>query len=505
MRPRVPAAAVDRLRQIVTRRIGLQTDDARAPELADALERRVRATRLNVDTYLTLLEHDPNVSEFAVLAPELTVSETYFFRHQQQHAAYTDLALPDRYRQAVAAGQRVHVLSAGCASGEEPYSLAIGALTTLGEGANAVSIVGADLNTAMIARAKQARFSAWSLRDTPPAVVQQWFHREGRDFVLDARAATAVQFTTANLFDTDSDLWRPESYDIVFCRNVLMYFAGDHAAAVVEGIARALRPGGYLFLGHAETLRGLSQAFHLRHTHGTFYYQRRDSVSEADDPVDEVAFWPLPASRPAEMPEVAPWIADIQRSADRIALLTNDDRPLTPAAPGDQARTRQMRLALDLLQAERFGDALGELDALSADAHENPDVLLLRAVLLTQHGRFAEAEQACHRLLARDELSAGAHYLLALCSEAGGDQAQSIAHDQTAVYLDPGFAMPHVHLGLLARRAGDRDAARRELEQAIALLRREDPSRLLMFGGGFSREALIALCRAELGVTGGVA
>jgi chemotaxis protein methyltransferase CheR len=113
-----------------------------------------------------------------------------------------------------------------------------------------------------------------------------------------------------------------------------------------------------------------------------------------------------------------------------------------------------------------------------------------------------QAERACEQLLALDELNAGAHYLLALCREGAGDRGGAVSHDQTAVYLDPGFAMAHVHLGLLARRANDRNTARRELEQAILLLQREDASRLLLFGGGFSRDALMALCRAELSASG---
>jgi chemotaxis protein methyltransferase CheR len=95
-------------------------------------------------------------------------------------------------------------------------------------------------------------------------------------------------------------------------------------------------------------------------------------------------------------------------------------------------------------------------------------------------------------------MNAGAHYLLALCHEGGGDLQAAGSHDQVAAYLDPGFAMPRLHLGLLARRAGDHEAARRELTEASDLLRREDSSRLLLFGGGFSRDALIAVCQAEL-------
>ena len=95
-------------------------------------------------------------------------------------------------------------------------------------------------------------------------------------------------------------------------------------------------------------------------------------------------------------------------------------------------------------------------------------MLLLAAALLTHSGQLAEAEHACAQLLAIDELNAGAHYLLALCREGAGDRRGAASTIRSPVYLDPGFAMPHVHLGLLARRAGDRATARRELEQALA-------------------------------------
>ena len=109
----------------------------------------------------------------------------------------------------------------------------------------------------------------------------------------------------------------------------------------------------------------------------------------------------------------------------------------------------------------------------------------------------------CERLLAIDELNAGAHYALALCREGDGDRQGAIDHDQVAIYLDGSFAMPRLHLGLVARKRGDLETARRELGQALVLLQREDAARLLLFGGGFGRDALVALCRAELAGCGG--
>jgi chemotaxis protein methyltransferase CheR len=160
-------------------------------------------------------------------------------------------------------------------------------------------------------------------------------------------------------------------------------------------------------------------------------------------------------------------------------------------------------LALQLLREERFTEALDLVDAFPPESARDAEVLLLQAVLLTHSSQFAKAERTCERLLDVDDLNAGAHYLLALCREGTGDRAGSTHHDQVAMYLDAAFAMPHLHLGLLARRSGDRALARRELGQALVLLQREDASRLLLFGGGFGREALVALCRTEVIASGG--
>jgi chemotaxis protein methyltransferase CheR len=162
-----------------------------------------------------------------------------------------------------------------------------------------------------------------------------------------------------------------------------------------------------------------------------------------------------------------------------------------------------LSLVLEAVRQERFADALELIGSLPADSHEDPDALLLRAVLLTNHGRVNESEEVCRRLLALDELNAGAHYLMALCREHEGDTDRAIEHGLTSIYLDPSFAMPHLHLGILAKRAGDTVGAQRELGKARVLLASEDASRILLFGGGFSRDALLQLCRMQLTAAGG--
>jgi chemotaxis protein methyltransferase CheR len=160
-------------------------------------------------------------------------------------------------------------------------------------------------------------------------------------------------------------------------------------------------------------------------------------------------------------------------------------------------------LALEHLTHERFAQAQRLISDLPSGAREDTDVLLLEAVLLVQGGDLARAEGVCRRLLDRDDMNAGAHYVLGLCREGAGDRAGAVEEHEAAAFLDPGFAMPRLQLGLLARRSGDRELSRRELVKAQALLLREDSARLLLFGGGFNREALIALCGAQLDACGG--
>jgi chemotaxis protein methyltransferase CheR len=133
-----------------------------------------------------------------------------------------------------------------------------------------------------------------------------------------------------------------------------------------------------------------------------------------------------------------------------------------------------------------------------ADSTRDPDVLLLRGVLLANSGQSRQAAETALRLLAIDEMNAGANYVLALSFEDGGDRGSAINHYRIAVYLDPTFAMGHLHLGIALRREGDYPAARRTLAQAQMLLEREDASRLLLFGSGFTRDALVALCQSEI-------
>jgi chemotaxis protein methyltransferase CheR len=486
----------------IAQKVGLRFDDSKLTFLAEVLGRRLAARRMDAAAYLTALTSGADDDELRALGRELTVGETYFFRHSEQFNALCAVVFPERMT--VRAPLRtLRLLSVGCATGEEPYTLAILARQQALEPSFQVSIAGVDLNRDSLEHARRGVYSTWSLRETPVDVRERWFTPQERSFRLAPELREAVRFHEHNLVRPHAELFAPNTYDVIFCRNVLMYFTPERMAEIVQRLTLALAPGGYLFLGHAETLRGLSQSFHLCHTHGTFYYQRKDALA----PPPELAW------RPAATPVagwtaasgaawVDDWLQTVERSVDRIKTLSGG-RPepaapdaMTPATP--LAGRRDLQEPMALLASERFSEALASLQASSEQDSIDPAVLLLRAALLTHQGELVPAETTCRQLLELDELNAGAHYLLALCFERREQLAVAAEHARTAIYLDAGFAMPHLHLGLMARRRRDLESARRELGQALWLLEREDPARLLLFGGGFTRSALLKLCRSEL-------
>lgn len=512
MTPVPGRADIEQFRALVSCHLGLQHEDGKLDYLADVMRQRMQSVGRprfeSCSAYLGHLNASPNgAAEWRTLAEQLTVNETFFFRNTDNFLALAEIVLPERIR-ANAQTKQLRILSAGCSSGDEPYSLAIMVREALPDlDAWDVKIIGIDINPAILLKATQGRYSEWSLRATSDEVRRRYFRADGADFVLASEIQKMVSFEERNLVDEDPLFWAPNAYDVVFCRNVLMYFSRETARGVVGRIRQALRPRGFLFLGHAETLRGITPEFHLCHTNDTFYYQQPDACDAAAK-----ATWAAAPDEHAEdlMPEVelsANWVDVIHHAATRIAKLAAP--PVTHKPLGTQPvltappRAWDLSLVLEAVRQERFADALELIGSLPADSNEDPDALLLRAVLLTNHGRLKESEEVCRRLLDLDELNAGARYLMALCREHDGDANGAIEHGQTAIYLDPGFAMPHLHLGILAKRSGDYATAQHELGQALVLLASEDAARILLFGGGFSRDALLQLCRTQLLAAGG--
>ena len=242
------------LGDLIQERFGLTFDGVRQGILASRLQPRMRELRLESPRayYEYLRFHPQRDVELDRLPALVTNNETYFFRETRQFEILIDHVLPDR--RAAAPTRPLRLLSAGCSSGEEPYSLAIalhnaGLLPPAGQ---PWEIDACDLNPERIARAREAVYDETSLRACDPEARRRYFTVEDGRYRLKDRYRAGLRFFQSNLLAPGFALERP--YDVILCRNLLIYFCDAAFDRLIALLGRSLLPGGYLFLGHSESL-----------------------------------------------------------------------------------------------------------------------------------------------------------------------------------------------------------------------------------------------------------
>lgn len=278
------------LRDMIGQRLGIWFDDAKRDLLADKLSDLMAARGItSFLDYYYLLRYDPDAERhWTELIDRLSVPETWVWRQPEQLRALAEIVAPGHF--ARHPGRPLRIWSAACCSGEEPAGIAI-ALAEAGLWHRSpIEIVGSDASPAMIERARRGTFGARALRNLPEALRERWFRCEsgGTTWRLDPRLHERLRFTVANLVDADAI--RPlASADVVFCRNVFIYFADDTIVRTVRTIAREMPDDGYLFLGASESLTRLGTEFELAEVGDAFAYvkspaARRSATAPASRP-----------------------------------------------------------------------------------------------------------------------------------------------------------------------------------------------------------------------------
>jgi chemotaxis protein methyltransferase CheR len=263
------------LRDLIATASGIAFDERSRFIVERRLVPRLRALKLDdFGAYYRYLLYSPEAGEeLDRMLESVTIRESYFFREWPQFEAFRDELLP-RFARENAAARRLRIWSAGCATGEEPYSAAILVLESgLFKGWR-VDVLGTDLVAPAIDAARRGLYRDASLRATPDDVRDRYFSYEGDNaWRLDERVRDMVVFEPLNLVETARYAALPE-IDAVFCRNVLIYFAEETRRRVIMGFHERLRDGGYLLLGHAESLLSLATPFTLHHVGRDMVYRK---------------------------------------------------------------------------------------------------------------------------------------------------------------------------------------------------------------------------------------
>ncbi len=266
-------AAEDLLEELADRvfkELGFAPTDLLRQRLGRVVRHRMKSVGApDLGSYLAYLE-SMDRAELTRLVQSLTINETYFFR-EPAHFAALERLLP----QLAARSRKVRLLSAGCATGEEAYSLAITAWRVLGGGWGAFEVLGVDVDEAALARAREGLYGPWSFREDALARAAEFLEAEGDRWRVVSELRRLVRFERINLVEA-----APEGpFQVVFCRNVLMYLTPENRRAVVERLGQQLAPGGVFFVGSAEYLEWAPPDLKRVRAHGTFFYQKTEAMA----------------------------------------------------------------------------------------------------------------------------------------------------------------------------------------------------------------------------------
>jgi len=446
------ARQMERLTRLLQERVGLHVRPDGWASLRLAVSARLgpRPTTAQIESWLDALAESEE--ELRRLLPLVTVGKTSFFRDERQFAALAEL-LPELLRGTRAEGRRLSIWSAGCATGEEPHSLAIAALEA-GADPGELELLGTDVNPAAVAFAAAGRYPLHRMEGLSTARLARYFEvadgfAEPRQEVRRAIGGFAVQ----NLADDRYPLPRCGAWDAIFCRNVLIYFDLETTVRVLDRFERCLRPGGYLFLGYSESLFRVYDRFELVERAGSFFY-RKPLVP----PARRAPPIPLPPPEPPALGAA----------------------PKAPA-PAPQAPPTLRAIAMDI-EAGRFTEARAALEARLRVVPEDVGARLTLANLLVLLRLPGEARACYEAALDMEPLRAEGHLLYGIHLQAEGDLERAAAELSRALFLDPDLGLGHYFLGRCRERLGDLDGARRAYRNALGAFREaQAPRRFLGF------------------------
>ncbi|MDZ4167965.1 MAG: CheR family methyltransferase [Coriobacteriia bacterium] len=477
-----------RFRDLLHHQSGIYLEESKVDSLRISLV--TRATRLGYTTladYYSALERDEH--EFNELLNLVTINETSFFRFPQQFDALRDHVLPEIMASKPSNSRNLRVWSAGCSTGEEPYSISMTLLDMSLDGLGwKPQVLGTDVSTKALAHAKAAVYGKRSMMNVPPDVVARHYTPVpvGGYRVAD-RVRSFVDFGYHNLIREPYPLSLMGNWDVIFCRNVTIYFRLESTRRVVSNFFESLNPGGYLFIGHSETLTSISDDFEPLEIGGVFLY--RKPAARRLFTFGQRAHGARPA---AAQPVRQPRRSRIVEPAS--------ERPAPPdPAPGDVASPAELiAQARARMQERRPAEVLDLVARVLAADPNNAEAHLLSAYVHADSGAYDEALAACHRALAINPLLPVARYILGIIYQRQGDTVRAISELKKTIYIDADFALAHLNLANVYKSQRKWQAAAREYENALKALRKSPEGDWTEFSGGFQADLLVKTCERSL-------
>jgi chemotaxis protein methyltransferase CheR len=417
--------------------------------------------------------------QIEILASHLTISETYFWREPRTFDALQEQVLPELVRSREKGERRLRIWSAGCATGEEPYSIAIALRRAIaGREDWRISILATDISPRILAKAMAGVYGKWSFRNAPAWLKKEYFHpqEDGMIEIL-PEIRKMVTFEYLNLAEDiyPSPLNNTNVMDVIFCRNVLMYFAPERTGQVVKKFYQCLTDGGWLIVGASELSQQMFPQFTpVNFPEAIFYRKVQQESRSYIEPPPEFSF--------VVVNQVSPG-----------TLVTEKETMPEVRGVGPQP-------AVDLSAFERCDGEQDEEVTEEIENKETPRAVALSVRRLADRGELAEALALCEKAIAENKLDPGMHYLRAIILQEQNSEAEAIASVKRAIYLDADFVLANFVLGNLLVRRGNSRAGKRYFENVLALLGKFGREEILPESDGLTAGRLREIIQATQSV-----
>jgi chemotaxis protein methyltransferase CheR len=504
MTAKVSQTLLAELSDVVGSRLGLHFPRERWNDL----ERGVRAASRecafqdDVERFIAaMMSSALTQNELETLASYLTVGETYFFREKASLDVFEQQIVPELIRTRHAFAGQLRIWSAGCATGEEPYSLAIVLSRMIADLKEwKITILATDLNTRSLHKASEGIYTDWSFRDTPQWVRNTYFKATpGGRWAISPAIKKMVTFSYLNLVEDvyPSLLNCTNAMDVILCRNVLMYFTEEAIKKVIHRFHRSLADKSWLMVSPAETSQTLFSEFASVNFAGATLYRKEATPPEMvtasfSQAQDEIQLG-VQAAESAIQESESTGAADLETS------LPDNDRP-----PDSAKAPPLYEQALERYQRGRYEDAAQIVIALISQNANDARAMLLLARVYANQGKLTPAITWCEKAIACDKMTACAHYLRATILQEQGLPEEAIGSLRRAVYVDPRFALGHFALGSLALRQGELKESEKHFENVLLLLASYGPEEAVPESEGLSARRLreiVTLQRSQKAVS----
>ncbi|MBI5565396.1 MAG: tetratricopeptide repeat protein, partial [Chloroflexi bacterium] len=460
-------AEFERFRDFILDRIGLDFQEDKRHLLTRGLAEVLTLTgNSNLDQLYLLLHSRAATTElWDQVISILTVGETYFFRNANHWDALRNHILPELMAQRGHSSRRIRIWSAGCATGEEPYSVAMLLRETIPNlDSWNILILATDLNREALRKAQAGLYGSWSFRGVDRRIQDTYFEFDGKSYALDEHIKRMVTFNYLNLVGDNypSLTNNTNAMDIILCRNVTIYFTPQVTVDVVRRFHETLTDGGWLIPGPSEPNMVFYGDFETRNLPGTVVYQKTRSAELR--PAKSInVFAPTLPQVPAFTTHPT---AQLARAPGASVPVSTVRTPIAPPRPP----VDPFEAAQQLIQAGQLDEALVKLyEKLDRDAAFVPAYYTLGKIYANK-GNLGEAQAWCEKAIQKDKLHAAPYYTLSLVYQEHGLFEQAVEALKRAVYLDRDFVLAHYTLAQLYQRQGDAANAQRSLHNALRLL-----------------------------------